>query len=124
MSLSLSAVCYTQLAVGLWITCQLLLGSSLANNKQKRKNPRKCYELCQLVLFQAAYVTSPVLSQVVADSQSPGMGAILRVRGPLEFKCQLDSADGVFMDVLRQRVSTQRFPKSDTIRFNAVPAAV
>ncbi|XP_059205896.1 ufm1-specific protease 2 isoform X1 [Centropristis striata] len=30
---------------------------------------------------------------VVTDSQSSDMGTIIRVRGPLEFKCQLDSTD-------------------------------
>ncbi|KAI3353156.1 hypothetical protein L3Q82_019706, partial [Scortum barcoo] len=38
-------------------------------------------------------LTSPVWPQVVADSQSSDSGTILRVRGPLEFKCQLDSTD-------------------------------
>lgn len=34
---------------------------------------------------------------VVADSQSSDTGVILRVRGPLEFKCQLDSTDAPLM---------------------------
>lgn len=37
-----------------------------------------------------------VLSQVVPDSQFPDTGATLRVRGPLEFKCHLESTDGWF----------------------------
>lgn len=37
-----------------------------------------------------------VFSQVLVDSDS---AIILRVKGPLEFKCLLDSTDGTFTDI-------------------------
>lgn len=98
--------------------CQLPVGSLLPPNK----TTKMIY--VHVISAVSWLLTSPVLSQVVADSQSSDTGTILRVRGPLEFKCQLDSTDGTFKDVSLQYILTQWLPKLGTVRFNGVPATV
>lgn len=41
-----------------------------------------------------------LLFQALGDPESSDTAAYLRVRGPLEFKCQLDSTDGWFKNAL------------------------
>lgn len=64
-----------------------------AKTLQKVTNVNVITCLRELSLVNSFLVVSQVVGDMSCDS-----GTLLRLRGPLELKCQLDSTDGRFMD--------------------------